>query len=341
MKSKFFNWLSNHSPHWLKNYHSKNQQLVDSSESLHILEEIKGVLYTVPEIEEYFTKSQGTKKIVAIVGNVGSGIRQGLVGLFFGSKGDIVVLGRTLKEIAIDGALKFADLLPKDNWLVFVPADIILYSLDARPLVELSQAVKEADIIILGVPRQNELTDPPFPSIFAVRSTFLPKLQNEMCECLIHAGINLQGLKQLNKAMWWSLLIRPALLNQTQWSVASGKDDFDSCTWWKLWDYAQQFAKRVRLCTLTFWTKSSNVNTNRELYLVYQRVVSRTVNSYDIDTLKIREIFKLPSKDHINVMLSGHISFGRCCLLRDSKISVKAGLHLVVGNSVVIDNSII
>ena len=34
MKSKFFNWLGDHSPRWLKNYHLKNQQLVDPGERL-------------------------------------------------------------------------------------------------------------------------------------------------------------------------------------------------------------------------------------------------------------------------------------------------------------------
>ena len=305
----------------------------------HILEETKDVLYSVPEMEVYFTKSQCKKKVITIVGNAGSGIRQGLVSLFFGSKGDIVVLGRTLKEIAVDGALKFADLLPEDDWLVFVPADILIYSLDSQSLIEFSQVVEGAEIIILGVPNQKELADPPFPSIFAVRRRFLPELQNEMCECLIHARITLQGLNQLNKAMWWSLLLRPALLNQTQWTVASGNDDFDSCTWWKLWEYAQQFAKRIHLCTLPLKTKSKNVNTNRDLYSIYQCVLGRPIESYDTDAINMRKFFKLPLRNYINVMLSGHISLSRHCLLRESEISVKKGLNLVVGNGVVIDNS--
>ena len=37
MKSKFFNWLSNHSHRWLKNHHLKNQQFVDPGERLRIL----------------------------------------------------------------------------------------------------------------------------------------------------------------------------------------------------------------------------------------------------------------------------------------------------------------
>ncbi len=81
------------------------------------VEETRECLYRVSEIEQYFRENPGLNRGIAIVTNVGLGLRQGLVTALFGSKGDIVVMGRALKEVALCAAGDFIRLLPLGGWL--------------------------------------------------------------------------------------------------------------------------------------------------------------------------------------------------------------------------------
>ena len=76
------------------------------------VEETRECLYRVSKIEQHFRQRPGLNRGIAFVTNVGLGLRQGLVAVLFGSKGDIVVMGRALKEVAVRAAGDFIRLLP-------------------------------------------------------------------------------------------------------------------------------------------------------------------------------------------------------------------------------------
>lgn len=316
---------------------SQTNQL--SSDNL-FLEETRKTIFNVELISQLFSTSCSKKICKIIVGNSGYGLRQGLIGLSSGSKGDITILGKTLKQIAVHSAIKFAQMLPINHWLIFIPSDQIIYFHNTDLLSLSYDDLTEADIIVLGIPHMEKLADPKLPSVVAMKKNILEIIQKEMKNCLNFSGIKTNRIKPQYKAIWWSLLIRPALLSFSQWSVASGYKDFEPKIWGRIWSFSKKFADKINFLIVTPDYFSININTNMDIHSIFQSVVVNTTRYSEAESKIIKEIFSLPKYGQsINSTFSGNIFFKGQYLFRNSNISANGDIILQVGDGVVIDDS--
>jgi hypothetical protein len=293
----------------------------------------------VSEIEQHFRERPGLNRGIAFVTNVGLGLRQGLVAALFGSKGDIVVMGRALKEVALRAAGEFIRLLPPGDWLAYAPTDLVVYWDDAESAIETSSPAAAADVLALTLPDQQAMADPPLPGIFAARRPCLARLEDETSRCLRHCGVSAETFDPVSKSVWWGFLIRPTLLTREQWMVASGHTDFDPDVWNKVWMYAQRFKHRLSIGSLSVQAVSTNMNCNRDLHTLYQRAVGCVRGLGSFDCSRVRELFGLGSGRVARAQLRGDILLNPRCLVHRSIVSAPSGVRLRLGAGVVIDDS--
>ncbi len=303
------------------------------------VEETRVRRYPVSEIEHHFRNHAGRNRTIAFVTNAGLGVRQGLVTALFGSKGDIVMMGRALKEVALRAAGEFIRLLPPDDWLAYAPTDLVVYWDDAEPTVEESRPTAAVDVVALILPGQLTTADPPLPGIFAARRHCLARLEEETFRCLRHCGVGSEAFDPIAKSVWWGFLIRPALLTREQWRAASGHVDFDREVWERIWRYAQRFKHRLRIGSLVVRAVSTNMNSNRELHALYQRAAGCVRELGAFDASRVRELFGLGSGRAAGAQLRGDVLLDPKCLVHRSIITVSPGLRLRLAAGVVIDDS--
>jgi hypothetical protein len=309
-----------------------------------LVEETRELSYEAMKIQQYFERHPDVR-LIAIVGNEGRGLRQGIVGALFGSKGDIVVLENSLKEIALRTAFRFGGYLPRGQWIVSVPSDLVMYwrQRHTEQVAAAFRSLENADVVVLGTPGIEKQCDPPFPSLFAARRECLHELETEARRCLaasrmLHVS---DGPNPFWKGTWWSFLIRPALLTLRQWSVASGNRDVREETWNQVWYCAQDFIRRtrVRIEMVTLDAVSTNANGNKDLYSLYQRVVGCWPGVPSDDTMKVRKLLKLRNGRVIQSSLRGEITQAFTSLIHRSTLIVPDGCRLQLGHGVVIDDS--
>lgn len=303
------------------------------------VEETRECLYRVSEIEQHFRELPGPNRGIAFVTNAGLGLRQGLVAALFGSKGDIVVMGKALKVVALRAAGEFIRLLPPGDWLAYAPTDLVVYWDEAESAIETSSPAAGADVLVLTFPGQQAMADPPLLGIFAARRHCLARLEDETSRCLRHCGVSAKTFNPVAKSVWWGFLIRPTLLTREQWMVASGHTDFDREVWDKVWRYAQQCRYRLRIGSLTVQAVSTNMNSNRDLHTLYKRAVGGAGGLGTSDTYRVRELFGLGSGRVVGAQLRGDILLNPRCLVHRSIVSASSGIRLRLGAGVVIDNS--
>lgn len=308
-----------------------------------VFEETVRSLCTVDDLEQFFDQWPATggafgRRLLVVVGNGGRGTRQGLLSAAFGSKGDIRVFGRTLKSLAAQSANCLGELLPRDDWLVAVSADLVLVP-ELLPVARLPPDLRRTDIVVLGCNDQDALADPPFCGLFAIRRRALASVQEAVRECARESGIDAERFNPVYKALWWAFLIRPALLNESQWNVASGSNQHPSKTWERLWAYARMWRADRGLLCVPVSASWCNVNTNRDLYELYRASVVSGQSGEHGASARLWKVLNLSEETVLDTELKGNIELTGGARIVGSRIDVGGGGRLIVGANVVIDHS--
>lgn len=323
----------------LENLINNWNRQIDRSCLVKVVEETNTRRIGISEIKGMGSGQSSAKSAVVVVANGGKGLRQGLLTLVSGSKGDIRILGKKLKEIAGEEASVFSHSLSPGYWYVWVPADSVLWALDTDIPGFISQVYDKTGVIVLGFENQEKLRDPPFSGIWAIPVDKLQDIKHITELLFERAGIEKYETGPVD---WWLFLIRPAALTLEQWKVASGHDEFNTETWQRIWEIAQEFSRGFASYTIPSTVPCSNTNSPQEIYETYQKLLQKDSLEDIAVRNRIRHIFKIPPDcNELNATVYGRVSSEGSYLLRNSIIRVPDGVTLVLGKNVVIDDSII
>ena len=276
---------------------------------------------------------------VNIVLNAGQASRQGLLSISSGSKGDIRILGMKLKELARKSLMSFSRNLPEGNWCSWIATDSIVWMhKDDWPNYK-NTIMPENRIVVLGFRNQENIENPPFSSIWAARKESLNSIVSSLETLWKALGKTPKEIDNIYHSILWTEFARPTVLSLKQWQQASGYHDVSEEQWSMIWKHAQNSAKVFNPKVVTVDAPISNINSPKQIYALYQSLIKRDTLEQLAFGQRIRSMFGL--HHHKPIQVTGAVEAEGDYYVRNSVINIEKGKRLLLGDKVIIDDSIL